>query len=101
MILREKNLSTGRKTCPTATLSITSLTRTDMTSNTGHRGERPAADRLLHGTVLLFCKCLHVKYRIETDGYTKKHVLFCKINAGTTAPPKNPTVLHKRTVILI
>jgi hypothetical protein len=37
---------TRRKTCPSATLSTTILTRTDPVSNSGLRGERPATNRL-------------------------------------------------------
>jgi hypothetical protein len=39
------------KTCPSATLSTTNLTWTDLGSNPGLRGERPATNRLSHGKV--------------------------------------------------
>jgi hypothetical protein len=42
--------TTRRKTCPSATLSITNPTWTDPGSNSGLRGERPATNRLSHGT---------------------------------------------------
>jgi hypothetical protein len=45
MVLTGKNRSTGRKTCHSATLSIINLTRTDLGSNPGLRGDRPASDR--------------------------------------------------------
>jgi hypothetical protein len=40
----------GEKTCPGATLSSTNRTRTDSRSNPSLRGERPASNRLSHGT---------------------------------------------------
>jgi hypothetical protein len=42
--------TTRRKTSPSATLSTTNLTWTDPGSNPGLRGERPATNRLSHGT---------------------------------------------------
>jgi hypothetical protein len=42
--------TTRRKTCLSATLSTTNLTWTDPGSNPGLRGERPATNRLSHGT---------------------------------------------------
>jgi hypothetical protein len=42
--------TTRRKTCLSATLSTANLTWTDLGSNPGLRGERPATDRLSHGT---------------------------------------------------
>jgi hypothetical protein len=50
MKLTGENRSTRRKTCPSATLSTTNLTWTDPGSNPGLRGERPATNRLSHGT---------------------------------------------------
>jgi hypothetical protein len=41
---------TREKTCPSATLSTTNPTWTDPGSNSGLRGERPATNRLSHGT---------------------------------------------------
>jgi hypothetical protein len=46
MKLTGENRNTGRKTCPSATLSTTNPTWTDP----GLRGERPATNRLSHGT---------------------------------------------------
>jgi hypothetical protein len=40
----------GGKSCPSATLSTTNPTWTDPGSNPGLRGERPATNRLSHGT---------------------------------------------------
>jgi hypothetical protein len=42
MKLTGENRSTGRKTCPSATLSTTNPTWTDLGLNPGLRGERPA-----------------------------------------------------------
>jgi hypothetical protein len=45
-------------TCPNATLSTTNLTWTDLGSNPGLRGERPATNRLSHGTAYTYVvKC--------------------------------------------
>jgi hypothetical protein len=45
--------TTRRRTCPSATLSTTNRTWTDPRSNPGPRGERPATNRLSHGTATL------------------------------------------------
>jgi hypothetical protein len=50
MKLTGENQSTLRKTCPSATLSITNPTWTDPGSNPGLRSERPGTNRLSHGT---------------------------------------------------
>jgi hypothetical protein len=50
MKLTGENRRTRRKTCPSATLSTTNPTWTDPGSNSGLRGERPATNRLSHGT---------------------------------------------------
>jgi len=42
--------STGRKTCPSVTLSITALTGVVTGPNPGFHGERPATINLSHGT---------------------------------------------------
>jgi hypothetical protein len=44
------NRATGRKTCPSTTLSTTNVTGTDLGSSPGLRGERPATNRQSHGT---------------------------------------------------
>jgi hypothetical protein len=49
MKLTGENRSTREKTCPNATLSTT---WTHLGSNPGLRGERPANNRLSHGTAL-------------------------------------------------
>jgi hypothetical protein len=58
MKLTGENRRTRGKTCPSATLSTTNPTWTDPGSNPGHRGGRPAANRLSHGTAInLFGTC--------------------------------------------
>jgi hypothetical protein len=52
MKLTGENRSTREKTCPSATLSTTNPTRPDPGSNPGLRGEKPATNRLSHGTAL-------------------------------------------------
>jgi hypothetical protein len=52
MKLTGENRSTRRKTCPSATLSTTNPTWTDPGSNPDLRGERPATNRLSHGTAI-------------------------------------------------
>jgi hypothetical protein len=51
--------TTRRKPCPSATLSTTNSTWTDPGSNPGLRSERPATNRLSHGTAYIT--------RIRTD----------------------------------
>jgi hypothetical protein len=53
MKLTGENRSTRGKTCPSATLSTTTPTRTNPGSNPGLRGGRPAPNRLSHGTAIL------------------------------------------------
>jgi hypothetical protein len=50
MKLTGENRSTRGKTCLSVTLSTTNPTWTDPGSKPGLRGERPAANRLSHGT---------------------------------------------------
>jgi hypothetical protein len=50
MKLTGENRRSRRKTCPNATLSTTNPTWTDPGSNPGFRVERPATNRLNHGT---------------------------------------------------
>jgi hypothetical protein len=45
-----ENRSTRGKICPSATSSTTNPTRIDPGSKPGLRGERPATNRLSHGT---------------------------------------------------
>jgi hypothetical protein len=69
-----ENLSTRGKTCPSATLSTTTPTRTDSGLNPGLRGERPATNRLSHGTalfllllLLVFSHCVAVICNIQRN----------------------------------
>jgi hypothetical protein len=48
-----ENRCTRGETCPSATLSTTNPTWTDPGWNPGLRGERPATNRLSHGTAKL------------------------------------------------
>jgi hypothetical protein len=50
MKLTGENRSTRGKTCPSAILSTTNPIWTDLESNLGLRCERPATNRLSHGT---------------------------------------------------
>jgi hypothetical protein len=54
MKLTGENRSIREKTCPSATLSTTNPTWTNPGSNPGLRCERPATDRLSHGTVMSY-----------------------------------------------
>jgi hypothetical protein len=63
-----ENRSTREKTCPSATLSTTNSTRTDRGSNRGIRVERPATNRLNHGTAYYYNNMYHhqLVYKIKT-----------------------------------
>jgi hypothetical protein len=50
MILKAEN-QTLRQTCPSATLSTTNPTWTDVVANPEARGEKPTTNRLSYGTV--------------------------------------------------
>jgi hypothetical protein len=52
MKLTGENRSTRGKTCSSATSSATNPTWTDPGSNPSVRGERPATNRLSHGTAM-------------------------------------------------
>jgi hypothetical protein len=52
MKLTGENRSTRRETCPSATLSTTNPTWTDLGSIPGLCGGRPSTNRLSHGTAL-------------------------------------------------
>jgi hypothetical protein len=53
MKLTGENQSTRGKICPSATWSTTNSTWTGLVSDLGLRGERPATNRLSHGTASL------------------------------------------------
>jgi hypothetical protein len=50
IIMTGENRRTQRKTCRSAILSTTNPTWTEPGANPGIRGERPATNRLSHGT---------------------------------------------------
>jgi hypothetical protein len=60
MKLTGENQSTLRKSCHSATLSTTNPTWTDPGSNPGLHGERPATNRLSHGTAIPV-DCLEIR----------------------------------------
>jgi hypothetical protein len=67
---REKRKYSGRN-CPSSTLSTTNPTRTDPGLNPGLRGERPAINRLSHGTsdVNVFLRSSTVTFKAFTAKY--------------------------------
>jgi hypothetical protein len=72
MKLTRENRSTRGKTCPSATLSTTNPTWTDPGSNPGLRGERPATNRLSHGTACTvnYGKRMCERWRCTARGLT-------------------------------
>jgi hypothetical protein len=62
MKLTGENRSTPGQTCPSATLSTTNPTWTDPGSNPDLRGERPATNRLSHGTAMLLITHLIIAF---------------------------------------
>jgi len=48
-MLTGQNITPGRRTCPSVTLSTTNPIGSDLGSNPGPRGERPRTERLNHG----------------------------------------------------
>ena len=81
-IYRGKPKYSGEKPCPIATLSTTNPTSTDLGSNPGLHGERPATNSLSHGTalrhlvvscfflsrqVLLMCLCKYLLWKASTE----------------------------------
>jgi hypothetical protein len=63
MILTGENRRTRRKFRPSANMSTTNSTWTDLGANPGLRGERPASNRLSHGTaVAIICNVKKNKF---------------------------------------
>jgi hypothetical protein len=58
MKLTGQNRSTPGKNCPSASLSTTNPTLTDPGSNKGLHVERPATNRLRHGTAIVVVNLL-------------------------------------------
>jgi hypothetical protein len=54
----------GEKTCPSSTLSTTNPTWSDPGANPGLRGERPATNRLNHGTVFMIASKNAVNFSV-------------------------------------
>jgi hypothetical protein len=75
---REKP-TTRRKTCPSATLSTTNPTWTDPGSNPGLSGERPASNRLSHGTAQSPRLSLLILYTVFHRQYVSILMLFLGI----------------------
>jgi hypothetical protein len=75
MKMTGQNRSTGGKTCHSVTLSTTNPTWTDPGSNPGIRGERPATNRLSHGTALKPHIIIHtIKIVSHMNLYTYSHI---------------------------
>jgi hypothetical protein len=100
MKLTGENPSTERKTCSGATLSTTNLTRTNMGSNPGLRGERPATNHLSNGKVFNECyQKMHtnisgvpeyeIKY-LECDRLVSFVVLSQEVRYKVESKIKNP-----------
>jgi len=71
-LLTGENRSTRKKACPSAALCSTNLTRTDLELNPGHRGYRPAANRLSHGTTKVVEHLVHQQnYKLSTSQKTQ------------------------------
>jgi hypothetical protein len=69
MKLTGETRSTRGKTCPSSTLSTTNTTCSDPGSNTGLSDERPATNRLNHGTApiprLRMGVAVHVRIKVK------------------------------------
>jgi hypothetical protein len=70
MILTGENGRTQRRNCPSVTLSITNPTQTNPGRNLGLRGERPAPNRLSHGTALKTITMMLMKGNLQ---FLQKH----------------------------
>jgi hypothetical protein len=90
MKLTGENRRTREKTCPSATLSTTNHTWTDPGSNPGLRGERPATNRLSHGTADLKGLKVTVTRAVES-GFESRW----KIVPGTPPPSKGGPALYE------
>jgi hypothetical protein len=84
MKLTGENRSTLGKACPSATLSTTNPTWTDPGSKPGLRGERPATNRLSHGTAgLRVKKALLKKIKLDnpwTHVTVTDHDIKCEVS---------------------
>jgi hypothetical protein len=66
MIMTGENRKTQRKTCPSATLSITNPTQTDL-RNQGLRGEKLATNSLSYGTTYLLNEFFEILHTSKTS----------------------------------
>jgi hypothetical protein len=64
----------SEKTCPSATLSTTNPTWPDLGSNPGHRGGKPATNRLSYGTALNRGSMYLQNFGIHLPSYTVSHL---------------------------
>jgi hypothetical protein len=85
MILTEENRRTQRKTCPSTTFSTTNPTRIDPGANSGLRGERPATNRLSHGTAAIHHHTPIYLYKLildnqRTEQVSEFHYLGCQLS---------------------
>jgi hypothetical protein len=87
MMTRRGKPKYSEKTCPSATLSTTNPTWPDVGSNRGHRGGKPATNRLSYGTAI----CYVLRLRIE--GFWKR-ANPSKSRHGTFLPHQS-TFLYK------
>jgi hypothetical protein len=80
------NRSTGRKICPSPTLSVKTLTRTDLGSNRCRCDVSPAVDRLSHGSVQVHTSLLYKQEWIYS---------FCLLLRSNSYRQCSPCVCHK------
>jgi hypothetical protein len=92
MKLTGENRSTREKSCPSATSSTTNPIWTDPGSNSGLRGERPATNRLSHGTALHWLVLAFSLSRISRNHHICialyvdfKRIAYCITNFQTIA----------------
>jgi hypothetical protein len=83
MKLTEENRSTRGKTCPSATLSTKNPKWTDTGSSPGFCGEKPATNRLSHGTASepdyqLQCLCPSLELKFLPKARTTKLITITK-----------------------
>jgi hypothetical protein len=79
MKLTAQTRSTRGKTCPSATLSTTNPTWTDLGSSPGLRGGRPATNRLSQGTTLDTIYKLSKNIRVYGWRYLNLTALACEL----------------------
>jgi hypothetical protein len=94
MKLTGKTEVIGKKTYPSVTLSTTNPTWTDKGSNPGLRGERPAPNRLNHGTAISLSRyssvSLYVQLHVNPVNIFTLHFLKACSNILLTPAPSRP-----------